>query len=126
MKKQERKLDTFLLKEKAFYISPYNNVIIYYWSLYFSGGHFNPAVTLGITLSGGNPVILSIFYFIAQLLGGMVGAAFVLVRSYFPQPILTSKHDNMNQVLTTVKYYFLHIKKITYFLKSVSRFLPLF
>lgn len=43
-----------------------------------SGGHFNPAVTLGVTISGGNPIVVSIFYFLAQILGGMVGAAFAL------------------------------------------------
>ncbi|XP_062605108.1 aquaporin-8-like [Saccostrea cucullata] len=43
-----------------------------------SGGHFNPVVTLGVTLSGGMHWVASIFYVLAQLIGGMVGAAFVL------------------------------------------------
>lgn len=51
----------------------------YIFYIFFSGGHFNPAVTLGVTISGGNPIVVSIFYFLAQMLGGMVGAAFALV-----------------------------------------------
>lgn len=47
---------------------------------FYSGGHFNPAVTLGVTLSGGCSIVASIFYFFSQILGGMVGAACALVR----------------------------------------------
>lgn len=32
-----------------------------------------------MTISGGNPIVVSIFYFLAQILGGIVGAAFALV-----------------------------------------------
>ena len=44
-----------------------------------SGGHFNPAVTLGVLLAGGINVVASLCYFLAQLVGGIVGAACVLV-----------------------------------------------
>ncbi|XP_078612165.1 aquaporin-8-like [Branchiostoma floridae x Branchiostoma japonicum] len=43
---------------------------------HISGGHLNPAVTLGITLAGGVTVLQGICYVISQLLGAMVGAAF--------------------------------------------------
>ena len=48
--------------------------------LHYSGGHFNPAVTLGVTLSKGVQPTVAVGYFISQLLGGMLGAAFVRVR----------------------------------------------
>ncbi|KAI8500099.1 Aquaporin-8 [Branchiostoma belcheri] len=41
-----------------------------------TGGHLNPAVTLGVTLAGGVNVLQGVCYVISQLLGGMVGAAF--------------------------------------------------
>ncbi|XP_028393976.1 aquaporin-8-like isoform X1 [Dendronephthya gigantea] len=40
-----------------------------------SGGHLNPAVTLGLTIVRGLPLILAPFYVLAQLLGGIIGAA---------------------------------------------------
>ncbi|CAH1273790.1 AQP8 [Branchiostoma lanceolatum] len=43
---------------------------------HISGGHLNPAVTLGITIAGGVTVLQGICYVISQLLGAMVGAAF--------------------------------------------------
>lgn len=41
-----------------------------------SGGHFNPAVSLGVCLSGGLSIVLTIAYIFGQILGGMLGAAF--------------------------------------------------
>ncbi|XP_060071546.1 aquaporin-8-like [Ylistrum balloti] len=41
-----------------------------------SGGHFNPAVSLGVCLAGGLSIVLTIAYAVAQILGGMLGAAF--------------------------------------------------
>ncbi|CAH2307487.1 rho GTPase-activating 17 isoform X1 [Pelobates cultripes] len=40
-----------------------------------SGGHFNPAVSLGAWIIGGLNLILVIPYWISQLCGGMIGAA---------------------------------------------------
>jgi aquaporin Z len=40
-----------------------------------SGGHFNPAVSLGLALGGRFPMKDMIGYWIAQVLGGIVGAA---------------------------------------------------
>lgn len=42
-----------------------------------SGGHFNPAVTLGIVLSGAISPLKAILYVVSQLLGAVVGACFV-------------------------------------------------
>lgn len=42
-----------------------------------SGGHFNPAVTFGVALSGNIKPLLAVAYVIGQLLGGLLGAAFV-------------------------------------------------
>ncbi|KAG6473799.1 hypothetical protein ZIOFF_067717 [Zingiber officinale] len=39
-----------------------------------SGGHVNPAVTFGLTLGGHITVLTGIFYWVAQLLGAVVGS----------------------------------------------------
>lgn len=39
-----------------------------------SGGHVNPAVTFGLALGGQITILTGIFYWIAQLLGAVVGA----------------------------------------------------
>jgi len=46
---------------------------------HISGGHFNPAVTIGVLIAGGIRAIDAVFYIISQLLGGFVGA--LLVRA---------------------------------------------
>ncbi|XP_078691865.1 aquaporin-8-like isoform X1 [Branchiostoma floridae x Branchiostoma belcheri] len=43
---------------------------------HISGGHFNPAVTLGVTLAGGIHPVLAGGYGVSQLMGSMIGAAF--------------------------------------------------
>ena len=45
----------------------------------YSGGHLNPAVTLGVFLAGGINVLAAVCYFFAQMIGGLAGAACVLV-----------------------------------------------
>ncbi|OWK50163.1 Aquaporin-8 [Lonchura striata] len=40
-----------------------------------SGGHFNPAVSLGVCLAGGLPMPMLIPYWLSQLCGGVIGAA---------------------------------------------------
>lgn len=44
-----------------------------------SGGHFNPAVTLGLVLAGRSDIKELVPYWIAQLLGGVVGAGILYV-----------------------------------------------
>jgi MIP family channel proteins len=46
---------------------------------HISGGHFNPAVTLGVFVSGNIQLIPALAYIAAQLLGGFVGS--LLVRA---------------------------------------------
>lgn len=48
-----------------------------------SGGHFNPAITLGCTLAGALSILRAVCYFFAQILGGMLGAAFT--RAVLPE-----------------------------------------
>src|SRR6187402_448729 len=40
-----------------------------------SGGHFNPAVSVGLCVGGRFPAALLLPYIVAQVLGGVVGAA---------------------------------------------------
>ena len=47
--------------------------------MFFSGGHFNPAVTLGATLAGALSPLLAAGYVLAQIIGAILGAAFVRV-----------------------------------------------
>jgi len=37
---------------------------------HISGVHFNPAVTIGVLIAGELQILMSILYFVAQLLGG--------------------------------------------------------
>lgn len=53
-----------------------------------SGGHLNPAVTLGLWVAGKTPFYLIPFYIAGQMLGAMLGAYFVWV-SYYPHWALT-------------------------------------
>ncbi|KAF6232857.1 hypothetical protein HO173_008820 [Letharia columbiana] len=55
------------------------------WVFYrISGGLFNPAVTLGMVITGTLPALRGALLFPAQMLGGIVAAA--LVRCMFPGP----------------------------------------
>ncbi|PIO70621.1 transporter, major intrinsic protein family protein, partial [Teladorsagia circumcincta] len=45
----------------------------------FSGGHVNPAVTVGIAAAGKIPPLEAVFYIISQLVGGVIGS--LLTRS---------------------------------------------
>lgn len=47
-----------------------------------SGGHINPAVTLGLFASGEIKVLKAICYIIVQTLGAIAGAAFIRVSSF--------------------------------------------
>src|SRR5690349_10539023 len=44
-----------------------------------SGGHFNPAVTLGLAIAGRSPWSEVIPYWIAQVVGGLVAALILYV-----------------------------------------------
>ena len=49
-----------------------------------SGGHVNPAVTLGVVIAGGCDWLVGIFYVIFQLAGSVVGTVFAWVGFTFP------------------------------------------
>jgi len=53
-------------------------MVMIYAGGHFSGGHYNPAVTLGVTLRGKLPVAEAGPYMGAQVLGGLVAAGLVL------------------------------------------------
>jgi aquaporin Z len=55
---------------------------------HFSGGHYNPAVTLGVTLRGKATWDQAAMYMVAQVLAGLVAAGLVLYikGSATPQP----------------------------------------
>ena len=46
---------------------------------YFSGGHFNPAVSLGVLLIGGMPKKKAATYAIVQFSGGFLGALYAVM-----------------------------------------------
>ncbi|KAK5173440.1 Aquaporin-1 [Saxophila tyrrhenica] len=50
-----------------------------------SGGLFNPAITLGMYLSGAVPLVRSILIAISQILGGIVAS--LVVHAIFPGPL---------------------------------------
>lgn len=57
------------------------------WVFYrVSGGLFNPAITLGMVVTGSLPAIRGLLLLPCQLLGGIVAAA--LVKCMFPGPLL--------------------------------------
>ncbi|MCJ1460434.1 hypothetical protein MMC28_010816 [Mycoblastus sanguinarius] len=57
------------------------------WVFYrISGGLFNPAVTLGMVITGTLPALRGLLLFPAQILGGMVAAG--LVKCMFPGPMV--------------------------------------
>ena len=45
----------------------------------YSGGHLNPAVTIGVFISGGLNIVAVPLYFAAQIAGSIAGSACVLV-----------------------------------------------
>jgi len=63
-------------------------LLVNVWMFYrISGGLFNPAVTLGMCLSGALPWMRAVFLFPAQILAGISAAA--LVDCMFPGDIAT-------------------------------------
>lgn len=63
-----------------------------YATAHTSGGHINPAVTLGLTIMGVCHPITMMVYWVAQFLGAMVGA--ILVRFQTPGAELSNYQDN--------------------------------
>lgn len=66
-----------------------------------SGGHFNPAVTLGLVLSGRTEARELVPYWIAQLLGGVLGAGILYiiasgVAGYTPGGFASNGYDTLS------------------------------
>lgn len=66
-----------------------------------SGGHFNPAVTLGLVLAGRGEARELVPYWIAQLLGGVVGAGILYiiasgVAGYTPGGFASNGYDTLS------------------------------
>ena len=63
-------------------------MVMVYAGGHFSGGHYNPAVTLGVTLRGKATWDQAIAYMVIQIVGGLVAAGLVLYikGSATPQP----------------------------------------
>jgi glycerol uptake facilitator-like aquaporin len=61
----------------------YAIVVLAYSSAAISGAHFNPAVTFALVITRKIGVIRGIFYFAAQVVGGICGA--FLIRAAIPQ-----------------------------------------
>jgi len=55
---------------------------------HISGGHFNPAVTVGIFVSGNIPILNAAMYIVSQLGGGLVGS--LLARACVSQTLWDS------------------------------------
>ena len=54
-------------------------IFILRFDLYLQRGYFNPAITLGLVITQTIRVPLAVGFFVAQVLGGMLGAALVRV-----------------------------------------------
>ncbi|KAM0939608.1 putative major intrinsic protein [Dioscorea sansibarensis] len=52
-----------------------------------SGGHVNPAVTFGLALGGHITILTGIFYWIAQLVGAIVGSFLIMFVTGLPTPV---------------------------------------
>jgi len=72
-------------------------MVMIYAGGHFSGGHYNPAVTLGVTLRGKLPVAEAGPYMVAQVLGALVAAGLVLfIKSTGPAVTAPSGPENYN------------------------------
>jgi len=65
------------------------SLLVTVWAFYrISGGLFNPAVTLGLVITGNLPWVRGMLLLPAQLLGGIVAAA--LVQCMLPGPLIVN------------------------------------
>ncbi len=60
-----------------------------------SGGHFNPAVTLGLAAAGRFPWRDTIGYIIAQIVGGLIATSLIaLILAFGPENNFARAHDS--------------------------------
>ncbi|XP_010903710.1 aquaporin-8a.1 [Esox lucius] len=64
-----------------------------------SGGHFNPAVSVGVCVSGGLELILLGPYILSQMVGGMIGAG--LAKAVFSNNSYTSAEGGAFNIVET-------------------------
>jgi len=67
-----------------------------YATAHVSGGHLNPAITLGMLFTFRVSVIKAIAYIISQVIGGILGAAFV--KAIFPLEWGDAVHYGVNKL----------------------------
>lgn len=52
-------------------------IAVFYWFEWFSGSHFNPAISMGMWISGRMPFLMMLGYVIVQLIAAIAAAALV-------------------------------------------------
>jgi len=95
------------------------------WAFYrISGGHLNPAVTLGLFCSGAVPIIKAVLYIIAQLCGAIIGSLFA--KAFFPKPVdgVTRGANAIAPGMSTTAGFFLELV-LTFLLVFVVHMLAL-
>jgi glycerol uptake facilitator-like aquaporin len=66
---------------------------------YFSGGHFNPAVTVGVCLIGGMPRKKAVTYALVQFAGGILGAFYaVLVHGHISDLLVAPVPSDLSTI----------------------------
>jgi len=73
-----------------------------------SGGHINPAVTWAALITGKVSVLRAVIYWVAQIIGGIVGAAFLL-SVHPPELIFGLGCHSVNPALTASQGFFIEI-----------------
>jgi glycerol uptake facilitator-like aquaporin len=66
---------------------------------YFSGGHFNPAVTVGVCLIGGMPKQKAVTYALVQFAGGILGSFYaVLVHGHSSDSLIAPIPSDLSTI----------------------------
>lgn len=66
-----------------------------------SGGHLNPAVTLGLAVGGNITILTGIFYWIAQCLGSIVAC---LLLQFVTSGLVCTSYPLFQQIVTMVLF----------------------
>jgi aquaporin Z len=68
-------------------------MVMIYAGGHISGGHYNPAVTMGVWVRGRSTTADAIAYWVAQILAGLAAAFVVLYLRNFPKPAAPAALD---------------------------------